>query len=188
MRIVTHVSKSYDWEPVPSDVQVTPADVAAGKAKPTRAGGYSMRVTKPGPTWQLCALIETDIVAKILHERFRDGPKRRLSRADAVGYMLAEHFYPQSHESKWITKIELSDDGPVEQVAQTAFEPHSERHLRSLAKDHLTARGFPGGEYQAGQYLTDADVAEHLRLYLEPVDPVAMVTHLHAFFGVKVAS
>ncbi len=45
MRVVAHLTKFTDWEPVPSDVKVTPQDIAAGKVMHAR-----VYTTVPAPT------------------------------------------------------------------------------------------------------------------------------------------
>jgi hypothetical protein len=145
MRIVVHHSKFFDWEPVPADVKVTAADLAAGKAKPMfRGEGYLMKVTKDAPdgsTFTEVQISEAQICAKIIHDKCRPEGGRMLTRKEAVAMYLSEHTLPQHTERAWLTKVEVEDDGPNEALMREMLAPHAESatHIEPEEVDALVA-------------------------------------------------
>jgi hypothetical protein len=165
MRIVIHHTEFYDWEPVPDDVQVTDADIRAGKVKPlARGAGWLMKVTKEiaGGTHTQLNLPEEQILAKIVHDKTRPEGGRILSRKEAVALFVAENILPHQAPRKSLTKFEVHDDGPDEKLARAFLAPHIEAN--NIEKD---------------------DLEEHIAAYLEPTQAVDHVDHLHTHFKIK---
>jgi hypothetical protein len=173
MHVVIHLSKFYDWQPVPRDVAVTPEDIAAGKVMPDRSGGFRARVLRepPGGTEMTCYITEADVVGKIIHEKTdvrRAG--RTFSRRQAVAHIIQDHLLEGVAEWSWIKKVEVHDDGPDKDLALTMLEPHTKaRHGR-----------------RNGMNIAASDVAAHMKAYLEPTQAEDHVAHLHQHFGVGV--
>lgn len=174
MRVILHLSRYYDWEPVPPDVKLTPADIAGPLVVLGHdPGTFRMRVEKPGPTHRTVTIGEQTIIGMILYEKLdvrRGGAT--LSRKQAIAHViqLALEDDKRCHAQwQWITKIEMEDDGPNPQLLDTMLKPHlSAIHGR---------RGTV--------HLTPDEHAAHTAAYNEPVDTAAHLAHLHAHFGVK---
>jgi hypothetical protein len=175
MRIVVYHSKFYDWEPVPSDVKVTAADLASGKAKPMARGeGYLMKVTKtpapgpagkPGETYTEIALSEAQIIAKIIHDKCRPEGGRTLSRKQAVAMYLSEHTMPHHAERAWLNRVEVLDDGPNEALLREMLAPH----------------------IASGTHMEPDEVDAFVAAYMEKADAMDHVKHLHAHFRIDKA-
>ncbi len=162
-RIVVHHTKFYDWEPVPSDVKITDDDVKAGRVKQTRDGLWKMRVTKTVPdgasTHTTILMPEAQVIEKILHQRLRPDGGDVCTRSEAIAHYLQQNQLPHHTNRKWLTKIEVEDDGPDEKLARAMFA------------EHVKAKN-----------LEDADFDEHMEKYLVKEDHVK---HLHEHFKVK---
>lgn len=172
MRVTCYLNKFYDWEAVPSDVKVTLADIASGKVMPDRNGGYRMRVVKvpPGGTVRDMHIAEHDLLGKIVHEKTdvrRAG--RVFSRKEAVAHLIMDSLL-DDYEWSWITKIEVHDDGPNE----------------NLGRAILTAHTLADHGRRAGQKNVDpGSLKTHLAKYNEPTTPEEHAAFLMAHFGVK---
>jgi hypothetical protein len=145
MRVTIHSSGFYDWEPVPADVEVKPADVKAKRVKPTANGGWLMRVERTGDTHTDVALPENQLIAQIVQEMVRDHQPR--TRRDAVNLLLSRHVMPHHAHKSWMRKVECHDDGPDEkmfadmvdvQVKAGNISPHDLEEMTKLycAEDH----------------------------------------------------
>ena len=102
MRIIVHVNKCYDWVPVPSDVTVTQADIAAERVKPASGGGWLMKITKNVQTDTVIGLPEEQIIAKIIHDKTRPEGGRTLTRQQAVAFYLSENVMPHHAHRSWM--------------------------------------------------------------------------------------
>lgn len=71
MRITVHLNKYYDWDKVPGDVVVTQADIEAKRVKPAMDGGWLMRVAKETATHTEVHMPESQVIAKIVHDKCR---------------------------------------------------------------------------------------------------------------------
>jgi hypothetical protein len=170
MRVIAHLIKFTDWEPVPSDVKVTPQDIAAGKVMPDRNGGYRMKVVKTMNTFREMHIAEHDIVGKIIHEKTdirRAG--RVFSRKEAVAHLLMDNLL-EDYDWSWITKFEVHDDGPDEKLARGLFSPHT-------SADHGRRRGQKN--------IDPASLEAHVAKYLESATAADHAAFLTAHFGVK---
>ncbi|HLY33908.1 MAG TPA: hypothetical protein VKQ07_05200 [Jatrophihabitantaceae bacterium] len=171
MRVVVHLSRFYDWVPVPPDVLVTPQDLASGLAMPGREPGtFRMRVEKPGPTYREMHIGEHTILGKILDEKLdvrRSGTvqTRKQAVAHIVGLLLDDGRVAHAQWS-WITGIDVHDDGPDVEHAKKHFAPHLTAVHGRHGRVHMTAE-----EHDA-----------HLAAYSETADVAA---HLRSHFGVK---
>lgn len=163
MRITVHLSACYDWVPVPPDVVVAPADVAAGLAKVGARGEHLMRVPKKGDTHTTILLPEQQILAKILHEKLRPGGGRILSRKEAVEQYVAEHCLATETQRPWIKGFEVHDDQ----------HELAEAPLHALLAPHVVTGNIPS-----------AHVIPHRDAYLEKADAAAIEDHLTAKFRV----
>ena len=161
MRIVAHVSKFYDWMPVPADVVVSKADKAAGRVKLGNDGQWLMRVPREMKSHVQINLPEHQIVAKIIHDKCRPEGGRTLTRKQAVAFYLSEHVMPQQAHRSWITSFEVHDDGPDEALARAMLAPH----------------------VQDGTIDTK-DVDAHIAAYIESADAEAHVAHLATHFKI----
>lgn len=174
MRIVIHLTKFYDWVPVPQNVVIDPNDIASGKVMPGRDGGYRVRVVKLPPagkatTERTCHVSEALIVQKMVHEKCdakRAG--RSFSRREAVAHLIQDHLLDDSDWS-WIAGFEIDDDGPVESVAREILTPHTaakhgKRPGNNIPPEHL--------EPLMARYMEPASAADH-------------VDHVHAHFNVS---
>jgi hypothetical protein len=179
MRVFVHLTKFYDWEPVPADVEVKPSDIAAGLILPGRDGGYRMRVTRTNPNDGLDFgreghISEGHIIQKIIEERCdirRAG--RIFTRKQAVAQCLVEHILMSANrieaQASWITRIDVHDSGLDEALFLSMLAPHHDaEHAR-----------------RGGKNIDQSDLAAHLVAYLEPATAADHVAHLHAHFNVK---
>lgn len=172
MRVVFHLSKYFDWEPVPSDVKLTAEEIAGPLIIPGREPGtYRMRVEKDGPTTREMTINEATIIGQILYEKLdvrRSGATLTRKQAVAhVTHLCLDDGGKFCHARwEWITGIDVHDDGPSEELMKAKLEPH------------LTAIHGRRGRV----HLTPDDHAAHLAAYSEPAD---VRGHLLAHFGVK---
>jgi len=157
MRIVIHVHTYYDWEPVPTDVQVTEADIKARRVKPASNGGWVMRVTKKGDTHTQINLPEHQIAALIVEGIIRD--KVVHSRADAIAHYLSRHVMPHHAHRNWMKAVETDDDGP------------DAVQFRALIDRHV----------EAGN-IESEDVDGLVEAYLRPAEHAR---HISNHFGIK---
>jgi hypothetical protein len=171
MQVVFHLSKFYDWVPVPANVTVTPEDIADGKVMPNRDGsGYRARVVKspPGGTHNFTAISEEHIVQRSIGERTDVRLSGRLlTRKEVVARILQDQVIGDKFEWKWITKIEVHDDGPDEKLVRAHLAVH-------VKADH--------GRRLGQKNIDPATVEDHVAAYLEPADHAA---HLSQHFCVK---
>jgi hypothetical protein len=163
MIVVVHVHTHYDWEPVPPDVTVTEADIAARKVKPGVGGAWLMRITRKNATHTTVQIPESEIVSFIVAEMVRD--KRVITRKEAAAGYLARHTMPHHAHPKWFTRIEVHGDQP------DAALLHAE-----------VARHVAAGNIEA------ESVEDMVAAYLEPVDDATHVAHMRKHFGIKEAS
>lgn len=202
MIVVAHIRKFYDWDPVPKGTVVTEQDIAAGKVMPGRDGGYRMRVVKVPPggmTTRTVQITEAAILAKIIEEKtsiLKAG--RTLTRKDAIAAILAEHAFPDHVEIEWLSKFEVHDDGPHEELARATLTPHTTvEHGRrpgrmNIPPDHL--EGHVGAYMADWKTLPKAPegaspevLASHevTTCSLRADNAGAMVQHLTSHFGVR---
>jgi hypothetical protein len=162
MRIVLHHSKFYDDVPVPADVKVTPADIAAGKVKPAANGGFTMRVTReiPEGTHSQINLPEYEIAAKVIEEKVRRNTT--VTRKQAVALYLTEYSLPLHAHRSWLTKVEVHDDG----ADPAALKAELDRHV-------------------AAGNIDPADVEEHMAAYTQTTTADDHVDHLHKHFRIN---
>lgn len=199
MRIVVHHKKVYDWVPVPDDVIVTKADIAAEKVKPSGSGGYLMKVTKSEPTHTVILLPEEQVIAKIIHEKTRPEGGRTLTRKQAVSFYLSENIMPNHAHRSWVTKIEVeNDDGPNEEMVRSMLAPHVEAHadrihactakhthssdpsVRCAVCDHVH-----GVDVMDVPNIDPTELEDHVSKYMETATVDDHVKHLHGHFKVK---
>ncbi len=174
MRIVAHVSKFYDWEPIPADVKITTADIAAGKVKPSLSGGYLARVTKNLPTQVEIMLPEEQIIAKIIHDKTRAEGGRTLTRSQAIAFYLSENVLPHHAHRSWLTKFELHDtDGPDEEMLLAMLAPHTCPQ---------------GADKDVAPNIMPSEVAAHVTAYTENADTADHIAHLGVHFKLKAVS
>ena len=139
MRLIIQHSKHYDWEPVPADVIVTDADKLSNKVRPSASGGWLMKVTKTADSYTEVVIPE----AALFHTAFHgDVRSLHLSRKQAVALHLTKYVLPNHTHSRWITNIEVHDDGPDEAC------------IKQLLADHVAAGNID-------------DVTLHLAAYME---------------------
>ena len=160
MRIVVHHSTRYEFHPVPPGIAVEEDDKLSGRAKPDASGtGWLMRVPVVADTETTVCLSE----ATLIHEMFHDARRSMfLSRKAAAGHFLHDHMRKHHSHPRWVTKIEVHDDGPDEALARAILTPH-------VAADTIDA----------------ADLEAHIAAYLEPADAAAHVAHMSGRFKVK---
>jgi hypothetical protein len=169
MRVVLHLSKFYNWVPVPPGTVVTAEDVRQGKVMPDRNGGHRMRITQQGPTTRECHISEQTLVNQIVMEK-SDVRKagRTFSRREAVAHLIMDTMLDGHAEWGWITKVEVHDDGPDEALFRATLEPLTKvKHGR---RDKMV--------------IPPAHLDDHLKVYLEPADAAAHAAHLEGHFGV----
>lgn len=160
MRIVVHVSKYYDWEPLPAGVEPTESDVRALRVKPALDGRWLMRVTRAAETHTTVLLPEHEIVKSAIADKVRNG--ETLTRHEVVARYLASRVMPHHAHRSWFTRIEVEDDGP-------SAELHAEHAQRHVDAGHIEME----------------DVADMLGAYMVPKTPTELAEHLHAHFGVR---
>ena len=152
-----HLTKFYDWEPVPADVKVTQQDIASGKVKPDAAGAWKMKVTKDpvGGTTGEIMIPEEQIIAKVIHDRTRPEGGRTLTRKEAVAFYVSEDVMPHFGQRSWVKKFEVHDtEKPDEALMRKMMAPHVE-----------------------DGNLTPAEVEAHLIAYKEPADANACLLY-----------
>lgn len=154
MRIVIHVREVKSWEPVPSDVKVTPEDIAAGKVRPGAEGGFKMAVPRKGESFVRCQLAEHTLIAQIIRA-YTDKNKQAiiLTRAEAVAEYLADQIVPHWTGRKHMRHIEIFDDGPSEELFRAMIAPH-------LLADHGRA---------SGKNIDAEDVEDMVKAYMTPI-------------------
>lgn len=161
MRIVIHVDKHYDWEPVPDGVQVTKQDVDSLRVKPGAGGQMMMRVTKERTTYTEIMLAEQSLVDMILRGTIREGIPL-MTRRQAVTTMLAREVMPHHAHRSWMQHAEVHDDGPDEKL------------FRSLVQRQIDAGNI------------DAEELEPMvAAYMEPATADDHRDHLHKHFRMK---
>ncbi len=170
MRVVVHLSRWYDWEPLPPEVKVTPDEpesdfakaVAAGLVKPSFGGKWTMRVERDGPTHRLIVPPESQLTAEMIDSRV--GPRKQIiSRREAVGHCVARCLDGHARE-EWITGFEVED-------------------LRAPEEIHGVAHAHLWRFVEAGKL--DADHKDRCHaVYTTPATSVDIVGHLHARFNV----
>jgi hypothetical protein len=116
MHIVVSLTGHYDWEPVPSDVKVTEADLVTKKVKPGLDGKFLMKVTRERETHTQITLPEEQLTALIISERIRSSGGSILTRPEAVSLYLATHVMPHHAHRKHMKNFEVYDDGPDEKL------------------------------------------------------------------------
>lgn len=170
MRIVVQVTGYYDWERVPPDVQVTPADLKSGRAKPAANGGHLMKITKKAPTFTTCNVSEEAIIQRIIHEMMPNQGCVPHSRMEAVGQIMARQVMPDQSHPKFMTSFAVDcDDGPDEAL------------FRKLVTPFTTAV-----HEASGQMLIDPEDMDNLvSKYMEKKTIQDHVDHLHVKFHVK---
>lgn len=153
MRVIIHVSNHNSWEPVSTDVTVTPQDVAAGRVRPAAQGGFLMRVPRKGDTHVETTLAEHTIIAQIIRT-YTDKGKQAiiLTRAEAVAEYLASEVVPHWTNRKHMKHIEVHDDGPSEELFRAMIAPH-------LEADHGRAQG---------KNIDAEDVDDLVKAYMTP--------------------
>lgn len=152
MRILVHVNKFYDWEPLPADVVPTPADIKANRVKPTATGSWLMRVPKEANTFTDVQIPESEIVSLIIHDAVKEGMFH--TRAEAAGHWLGRHIAQHHFHRNWVTKIEAVDDGPVATLLDAEYQ-------RMLSADLLKEedRALLFEKYE--EVFTNDQLAEH---------------------------
>ena len=207
MHLTVHSTKFYDWMPVPDNAKVTDLDIKAERVKPAGGGGWLMKVTKApeGGTFTMVTMPEGQIIAKIIHDKTRPEGGRTLTRAEALAFYLSENVMPQHAHRSWITKVEIHDDGPDENMIRAMLAPHTvaESARIGVCKDkgtHKYEKSTPAdpsmcascGHVEESDIATEpnidpADVEAHVAAYMTPADATALVDHLHKYFKVKVS-
>lgn len=170
MQLTIHLSKYYDWEPLPDGVEPTEADIRALRVKPTAnpvAGKSSwlMKVTKIGPTHTSVGLPENQVIAFCVGGWTQD--KRVLTRAQAICEYVRRHVAPHHFHRKWVTDVELVDSG----ADKALFE--------KTVGAHVDAGNIPTGTGE-----DDNVAAEMLVAYLEDRGEPGLRDDLLAAFGV----
>lgn len=176
MRVVVHHTEYFEWEPVPPDVTITEADVAAGKVRPAARQmpgtdrlapvNWTMRVAKTAPNGTHTEAHVPDEM--IFHTLFhRDVRPLRLSRRQGLALHLAKYVYPERLPTSSITDVEVHDDGPA--VAA----------VKALLDTHVAAGNIDASEH-----------AEHMAKFTESHAPHkshadAHTEHLRTHFRVK---
>lgn len=176
MRVVVHLSAFYDWAPVPSDVEVTEADVKSGRVKPGKTGGHTMRVTRKMPSHTTVNVAESSIIGRLIYELIPRPGLRKLgpcNRTTLVAELLDANIMPEHAHPKHFTDFVVeNDDGPDEKALRAALAPYVD------AQHHMT-----------GEPLIDpADVEAIVAKYMEPTTHDDHKKHLHTRFGVQRAS
>ncbi len=169
MRIVVQVSSYYDWEQVPHDVEVKPADIKANRVKPAANGGYVMKVTRKTASYTMVNISEETIVQRIIHEMMPQQGCVPHSRVEAVGQIMARQAMVEHAHPKWMTSFEVHDDGP------------DEAYFRKMVTPFTTTI-----HEASGQPLIQPDDLEDLvAKYMGKTTAQDHVDHLHEKFHVK---
>jgi hypothetical protein len=176
MRVGIPVSAFYDQAPVPDDVDVTASDIASGKVKPGKSGGFTARVTRKMPSYCTVLVAESELIERLIFELIPRPGMRKLGKCNRM-QLLAEHLdanvLPEQCHPKHMLGFHVeNDDGPDEALLRKRLSVYTE------AKHHLT-----------GDPLIDpAEVEAIVAKYLEPTTHQSHIDHLHARFGVAKAS
>jgi hypothetical protein len=154
MRVVIHLTKSYDWEPLQTGIEPTEKDKAALRVKPGSDGRWLMRITKIGDTHTTLMLTESELIRHTMFRKVRFG--ETMTRREALASWTRENMRHHAHP-QWFKDIEIHDDGPSEEL----FLAYVARHT------------------EAG-HLESEDVGEMVKAYTEHATP----EHLKASFKV----
>ena len=127
MRIIAHVTKFYDWKPVPENTEVTEADIAAARVKPDANGGWLMRITVSMPSSTQILIGEGDIAAVIFQAKMKDG--EFLNRAQAAKKRIAVDTAKHHFHRAWISGFQVEDDGPMVEAFEQEFNRLLAAHL-----------------------------------------------------------
>lgn len=149
MRLIIHHRKFYDWEPLPSDVEVTDRDIKAGRVKPSAGGSWLYRVTRDQPTYTEVGLPESELIAIIIRDLVRDNVVH--DRAEALCRYVARYTLGHHAHGSWISSFELQDDeGPQVAALEAALDEHDavgnvepedrEQVLAAYAVTHTSAQ------------------------------------------------
>jgi len=203
MRVIVHLSKFYDWVPVPADVTVTTSDIQAERVKPASGGGWLMKVTKEATTHTQINLGEHQVIAKIIHEKTRPEGGRTFTRRQAVAFYLAENVMPHHAHRLWFTDIKVHDDGPDLALFRSMMGVHlvseagrvkqcidAGKHMKPLNEKSgpvtrcLTC-GCLGGPYATEPNIDPKELDAHVAAYSEKVDTKTFEDSLRAHFKVK---
>lgn len=172
MRVVVHLRAFYDWAPVPEDVTVTEADIKAGRVKPGKTGGYTMRVTRKMPSHTTVTIAESTLIGRAIFELIPRPGLRKLgacTRKELVAELLDANVMPDHAHPSHFTNFDVdTDDGPDEAAFRAALAPYLE------AKHHMTDEPL----------IDPAKVEEIVAKYLEPITLDEHKDHLHARFRV----
>ena len=160
MQIIIHVSKHYDWEPLPTNVQPTAKDIKSLRVKPSANGGWLMRTTKNVATHTSINLPESQIIALIIEGIVRD--KVVYNRSEAVSHYLARHVMPGEAHRSWMHDFECFDEGGDPMLFAQLLEPH----------------------FEVGN-ISEEDRDELTKAYDKPLVNSHHVDHLHKHFGVE---
>ena len=163
MHVVLHVNGYYDWEPVPSDTEVTDEDVEAMRVKPSQNGGWLMKVEKDTDveTSTTVVIPEIELISMIIQEMCR-GDRTALTRVQAAHRYLSRYHLDHNTHKKWIQEIEVSDDGGDEELLRSELDK----------------------QVKAGN-ISEHDVEELVEAYNEPSEDKDHVDHMHKTFGIK---
>ncbi len=173
MRVAVLLQKFYDWIPVPPNVVVTDAEVAAGKVMPGREPGqYRMKVVRepPGGTTREIHITEAALIEKIIEEKsdHRRGG-HTLDRQQAMARLVEEHGLRGEAEAEWITGFVVHDDGPSEELLRAKLAPHTQA-------EH--------GRRPGRMNVPPEHVEAHVAAYMTAYSPESHAVHLNAHFGV----
>lgn len=160
MIVVAHVTKHYDWEPVPQGVTVTQKDLAAGKAKPAIDGRMLMRVKRDRETHVMVTLPEHEIIAEVVHGAVRD--KVQHTRSQAVALYLSRRVMEHFAHPTWMRSFEVSGDGPDEALLRATLVRYTDAGL-----------------------IEDESVEDLVEAYMTEHTNEDVASHLVAHFGVK---
>jgi hypothetical protein len=163
MRVTIQHNRHYDWEPVPSDVILTKAEIESEKIRPAADGGYLMKVTKTMNSYTEIFIPEPALFHTLFHNDVRS---LHLTRKQAVALHLNKYILPNHTHQSWMTDISVHDSGPDERV------------FKGLLDDHV----------KAGT-IDDTEAAAHLAAYMEAPEAEShsdsIRQHLMAHFKIK---
>ena len=144
MRISSDVCGYYDWAPVPSDTQITDADVRSLNVKQMSDGSWHMRIEQKQDTHHDVGIHEQQICNRMAA---LSKLGRETSRENVVADILRESYRHHIH-TKHLTAIHVVDDGPDESL-----------YRETLAQHDLTPAQV---EAAVAQYTDSADLAAYL--------------------------